>query len=332
MYLVRWFQKAMRLAGIQGQVYVFENDENAASVAVADGFLHMPRYEDPGYRTALLAGIRKIRPQLFFSLNDYELIHLSEGLAEDIRERGVVVPSLTKQAHAAVADKLAMYETLNDAGINTPYTVLLSDFENVQKLLASSERVILKDRFGSGSSGLQRIESSDLLRWLGGQQDKVQNVDMDIANPDSLVLQRELPGEEYGLDIVTPLTGGTVEGVLARRKLAMRDGETNVAETVEPQEFQKLAVKLTETLAPQGLIDIDVIRTTGGNYQVIDINPRFGGGYPFNHVAGANVPYYYVAAIANTKVRVNWSRYEYGCRAAKYEEVVSYLNLSRERD
>lgn len=323
-YLVRWFQEALRGAGLEGKVYVFENDKNAASVAAADGFVHMPRYEDPKYRSVLLDAIEKIRPQLFFSLNDYELTRLSRGLAEDIREYGVVVPSLTQSAQATVADKFAMYETLTNAGINTPYTVLMSDSGNMSKLLSRTDRVIIKDRFGSGSSGLLRVNSTDLLRWVRGEPLTGENVELMITNPDALVVQPEVSGQEYGLDIVTPLTGGPVAGILARRKIAMRNGETNVAETVDPSEFKHLANELADTLHSQGLIDVDVMRTTRGEHQVIDVNPRFGGGYPFNHIAGADVPSYYVASISGAQTGCQWRGYAVGHGAAKYEETVAF--------
>lgn len=321
-YLVRWFQEALRSAGIEGQIYVLENDKNAASVAVADGFVHMPRYEDPKYRAAILYAIDNIRPHLFFSLNDYELTHLSGGLAEDIRERGVIVPSLTREAQAAVADKLAMFEKLRTAGINTPQTVLLSDFENVEKLLLEAERVIIKDRFGSGSSGLQRVDSRELLAKFKGLPPN--NYELKSTSKlDSLVVQPDIPGDEYGLDVVTPLTGGALAGVLARRKIAMRNGETNVAVTVDPHKFETLASRLADAFESQGIVDVDVIQTTGGEHQVIDINPRFGGGYPFNHAAGADVPHYYLAFVAGFNMRSNWNEYYIGSKSAKYEELTS---------
>lgn len=324
MYLVRWFQEAMRLAGIQGEVYVFENDKNAASVAVADGFLHMPQYVDPEYRTELLAGIKKIRPQLFLSLNDYELTQLAGGIAEDIRELGVVVPSLSMTAHESVADKFKMFKVLDEAGINTPSTVLLSDSENMEQILDMYQRVIVKDRFGSSSSGLHRISSNDLRGWLSQHENRSHSSDPVISDYESIVVQPELPGQEFGIDIVTPLVGGPVIGLLARRKLAMRGGETNVAETVKPDEFQDLASRLAKELRSQGLIDVDVMRTPKGDYQVIDINPRFGGGYPFNHAAGADVPSYYIRSLLREDGGTEWAEYQYGQRAAKYEEIVSH--------
>lgn len=323
-YLVRWFQEAMSLAGVKGEVHVFENNKSAASVAVADGFTRLPPYEDPKYRTTLLAAIERIRPQLFISLNDYELTRLAGGLAEEIRERGVIVPSLTHEAHGTVADKLAMWNTLNEAGVGTPQTVLLSDVDNLERMLSEWPTVILKDRFGSGSSGLLRINSADLVRWLHSPKSNRNDSASGIKNPKCLIVQPELNGQEYGLDIVTPLDGGPVTGLLARRKLSMRHGETNVAETVEPSEFQEVASGLAAAFDSQGLIDVDVIRTGSGEYEVIDINPRFGGGYPFNHVAGANVPSYYVASLTGAEAGNQWKEYRYGFKAAKYEGIVAF--------
>jgi carbamoyl-phosphate synthase large subunit len=44
-----------------------------------------------------------------------------------------------------------------------------------------------------------------------------------------------------------------------------------------------------EQLGHVGVLDCDLFASDQG-YSVIDLNPRIGGGYPFSHVAGANVP------------------------------------------
>src|SRR5699024_11827201 len=65
-YLVRWFQQALRASGIDGEVIVMENDPNAPSVAVADRFVRMPRYETQQYRQRLLTALAELQPRLFF--------------------------------------------------------------------------------------------------------------------------------------------------------------------------------------------------------------------------------------------------------------------------
>lgn len=325
-YLVRWFQEALRQLGLPGHVYVFENDPDAASIAAADGFVHMPPYGDANYQGALLSAIDKIKPRLFFSLNDYELTSLAGGLASLIRERGVTVPSLSLESHSIVADKWKMFNTLRNAGIDTPPTALLSDSTAVSHLANAHERLIIKDRYGSGSSGLQKVQSEELLRWVTSRENGNYSFLGKLDKETPLVVQPELQGQEYGLDVVTPLEGGPMETLLVRRKLAMRGGETNLAETVPAYVFEEVASKLVLLLGSQGLIDVDVIQTDDGRAYVVDVNPRFGGGYPFNHNAGANVPQYYVASIAGIEIRDDWKQYKIAHKAGKYEEII---DLSR---
>src|SRR5699024_10366035 len=112
-------------------------------------------------------------------------------------------------------------------------------------------------------------------------------------DPSPLVGQPAIEGHEYGVDIVCPLEGGVVAGVLARRKLAMRGGETSVCQTIDPAEFFDLAETLAAALGPQGLIDVDIMRTASGEIYVLDINSRFRGGFPTKHISHADIPGYY---------------------------------------
>ena len=59
--------------------------------------------------------------------------------------------------------------------------------------------------------------------------------------------------------------------------------------------LKRLGAGIAEALGPSGLIDADVIMDEKSlKPYVIDINARFGGGYPFSHLAGADVPKAYV--------------------------------------
>ena len=49
MYLVEWFQQAMREANIQGDVYVLDYDPGAAAAAAADGYRQKPAINTAEY-------------------------------------------------------------------------------------------------------------------------------------------------------------------------------------------------------------------------------------------------------------------------------------------
>lgn len=321
-YVVQWFQEALRQADLLGDVYVLDHDPDVASAAAADGYRRMPAFTDDDYSQRLLDVVDELQPDLFISLNDYELTVLSQGLSEQIRSRGALVPVLDSQSHRQVADKLAMSHALAEAGVPTPKTIPLSDAVGIYELLEGSSAVIIKDRWGSGSSGLRRFTRPQAQHWLNTRGAAL--VEEDPKQLDGLVLQPDLGGTEYGLDIITPVRGGPVEGILARRKLGMRHGETSAAVTVAAHPFQKIAAALNTTLGIRGTVDVDVLVTEDGAPHVIDINPRFGGGYPFSHIAGADVPHYFLASTLGVSPRSGWNSYQLDFVGAKHEGIIGF--------
>ena len=67
-------------------------------------------------------------------------------------------------------------------------------------------------------------------------------------------------------------------------------GETEQAITVEDPELVDIGRRLAETVGLVGPMDVDLFRTREGALQVIELNLRFGGGYPVSHLAGADFP------------------------------------------
>lgn len=326
-YLVEWFQHALRDAGLDGDVYVLDYDPGAATAAAADGYRKMPAFTDEHYSAALLGVLDELKPDLMISLNDYELTALSQGLSDEIRANGTVVPSLSAISHQNVADKLSMYRALQAAGIPTPHTVSLSDAVGIYELLENSNAVIIKERWGSGSSGLQRLSRQQAHQWLNSHATVM--IDEDPQRLDALIMQPDLGGTEYGLDVIAPVHGGPVEGVLGRRKLSMRHGETSAAMTVDAQPFHGLAAALNATLNIQGTVDVDVMVTDEDVPHVIDINPRFGGGYPFSHIAGADVPHFLIASTLGLTPRTGWNAYRHDFVGAKHEGIIGFKTADR---
>jgi len=320
-YLVHWFRQALLEAGVAGDVVVLDHDRRAPAAAAADGFRPMPPYSSGEYAEQLLRTVDELRPDLFLSLNDHELTALSRGLGERLRERGVVAPFLDEASHRAVADKLHMSRVLGRLGIPTPRTVLLSDTDAVHDLLESAPAVILKDRWGSGSSGLRRCAAEQLCRWSA--TGSTRSDDRALAG-DELIVQPDLGGTEYGVDIVAPVRGGPVAAVLARRKLSMRHGETASAVSVDSSPFTGLADTLAAALGIRGTVDVDLLVSDEGVASVIDVNPRFGGGYPFSHVAGADVPHFCVASTMGFAPRPRWNDYRIGHVGAKHEGIIGF--------
>lgn len=320
-YLHRWFEEAFARMGLIGEVHVTDSDPQAAAYLQATHKHLMPSYDSVAYESTLLQLIDELKPDLFFSVNDYEIARLaSSSLAARLGGAGVAVLGIPGARHQYVHDKYLMAEALTGVGISTPRTVLLSDVDSVKDLARSSSRLVLKDRYGSGSSGLLHVSSvqlEDAIRWATRQDGG--------AALELLVAQPALMGTEFGLDIITPILPDAHDlGILARRKERMRAGETDKATTVDAAPFQEIGVQLAAWLGHTGNIDVDVMVAEGGRMSVIDINPRFGGGYPFNHVAGADLPSLYVSQLTgNSGSRLEeFLKYRSGVSSSKYQEIV----------
>jgi len=52
------------------------------------------------------------------------------------------------------------------------------------------------------------------------------------------------------------------------------------------------------------------------------MNPRLGGGYPFSHMAGANLPAALVAWANREQPDAHWLQVEPNIMASKYDELV----------
>jgi carbamoyl-phosphate synthase large subunit len=114
---------------------------------------------------------------------------------------------------------------------------------------------------------------------------------LDIPREERFVFQECMSGTEFGFDLLADFSG-RYQGYLARQKVTMRAGETDMAKTLRRLPVNFSMSHLAEVLGVVGLVDVDFIMSAAGPQAIIDINPRIGGGYPFSHMAGARLPQY----------------------------------------
>jgi len=135
--------------------------------------------------------------------------------------------------------------------------------------------LLAKPRFGSASIGIQRLADSTYLRMLGAETE--------------YVLQEIAEGREHTVDVL--VLGGTCVAAVPRERLEVRAGEVSKGVTRRVPKLEALAVKIAESLPGAfGTLNIQVFVDASGGMKVIEINPRFGGGFPLSFAAGANFP------------------------------------------
>lgn len=321
-YLVRWFQEALAANGHDGMVIAADLDPLSPSLSFADEFVQAPRVTDPGYQQWLSDLLVERDIGVAVSINDFEL---SEWAQLPTTPQWGPLVRLTAESQSLVEDKYAMSKVIGDLGLNTPRTWLGGA---APESVDAQGSFVVKGRFGSASRGLRFADAADLAeaiteatREVTTRQGHPALEQDEVAPQDLVIVQERIVGPEFGLDVVCDLDGDFA-GVLARRKIAMRAGETDRAESVDAAPFQDIARGIATAVPHTGTIDVDVMVDSDGGSYVIDINPRFGGGYPFSHLAGARIPNAYVAWAAGLPVADDWLCSEAGVISGKCVEAV----------
>lgn len=322
-HYIEWFQEALRSQGVGGEVICMEYRPTSPGFGLADRSVPMPAYNGPDYPRALRDWVDAERPDLFFSMNDYELKILAGGLADELRALGCVVAVLGAEEHEIVQDKYLMAARMAERSIPTPATFLGSEAARLACELPPDHDLVVKHRFGSGSSGLQLVRPEGLGAAVAASAPTALDADGRPAggDVDFVVVQDRLPGAQYAVDGVFGVDGTSrLLGVLARRKERMLNGDADLATSVDPAPFRDAVAALGDLLHPIGAMDIDFIEAADGELQIIDINPRLGGAYPFNHRAGADMPAALVRSLAGLAPDPSLLDYEHGVTTAKREE------------
>lgn len=290
-YLLRWFKEALGSAGL---VHAANSDANAPAFADADRSVVVPPIHDDAYIPFLLGYCRENGIGALIPLFDIDLPVLARE-RERFAAIGVCVVTADAEVAAICNDKWRTFTRLKENGFEVPATyVTLASAEIALNAGTLHFPVIVKPRWGMGSIGVYKAEdASELTVFHNKVRREVERTYLrfeSAATPDATVLVQEcIDGQEHGLDVVNDLNGVHV-ATFVKKKLAMRSGETDRAITMDDPSMSALGTRLGALLRHRGNLDVDVFRTKDGRLLVLEMNARFGGGYPFSHLAGADVP------------------------------------------
>jgi len=303
-FLVQAFRSALNGSADSGKILVADIDPFAPALAVADLGLVAPRTADDGFAPWLLEVCRSHAPLLILTLHERDL-YVLEPMRGEFNDLGALLVGIPTGALDICMDKQKLSEMCAEIGVSAPATW---PGDSLADMSPNSLPLILKKRAGRGSRGQQFINNPEKLS------------DLCISDLSDWCIQQVITGTEFGIDVINDLNGRFVT-VFAREKIAMREGETAAARTVDAGRFSVVARALSERFAHQGCMDVDVI-VYGEEVMLLDVNPRFGGGYPFSHLAGADLPAALVSWASGDEPDPRWLQPKVGLLAAKASTVV----------
>ncbi|MFV0559278.1 MAG: ATP-grasp domain-containing protein [Enterococcus sp.] len=298
--------QALKNAGM----YVIATDCSPAApgLYVADEYQLTLPFGTQEYLEELLVLCKEKKIDGIFSLIDPEIDYLAEH-ASLFSELGTTPILSSRQTITQCFDKLLFAKECQMAGI--PTTATYEDFEEFALAYQNKKiefPVFVKPRCGSASIAIQKIQTSEELQHV-------------MKNNPDLIIQKFMNGIEYGVDLYCDLKTGEIIQFFIKEKLKMRAGETDKARSVANEQIDGLLLEVAEHFDLRGPIDLDIFEVDGKFY-LSEINPRFGGGYPFAEISGAT---FAQLILKNLSGEINVPQkliYETGQLLMKYPEVI----------
>ena len=310
-YLLKYFKGNMLP---EDKVIATDMQLTAPALQVADVKLQVPAVYVNDYIDRTLTICKEQKIDALISLNDLELPILAEQ-KKKFEEIGVKVIVSDPKVIDIAFDKYKTAQWVESLGLKAPKTFVR--LEEAKAALASGDicfPLFLKPRWGSGSIGLETVEDMEELDIVYGLLfKKIKKTILATASvgDEYIMIQEKLTGNEYGLDIMNDLEGNNV-AVSVKQKLAMRAGETDKAITVDLPEVREMGATIGRNLKHIGNLDVDIMQRANGDYCVLELNPRFGGGFPFSYEAGVNLPKALLMWLRGEKVDASMLQPEYG--------------------
>lgn len=321
-YLINYFKEALNG---KGKIFAADMQLTAPAMVDADVAIEVPAIYDDDYIYSIKEIVKDNNIKAVISLNDLELPILSEH-KQQIELLGAKVIVAGTKAIDISFDKWETVKYLETNGLASPKTYITLD--EAKEAIESRELsfpLVIKPRWGSASIGIDFPEDMHELELAYELQTirlkrtilaKASKDDIDRA----ILIQEKLPGKEYGMDVLNDFDGNYV-GSFIREKISMRSGETDKAVSVIDERFEKIGRTIGESLKHIGNLDADVFEHEGELY-VLELNPRFGGGYPFSHEAGINTAAIYIEWLKGNKDIAHLNNYEAGIMYSKCDRLM----------
>lgn len=269
--LVRFFQRAMRDHAVDGRVLVSDaNPDWSAAARVADVSIRVPLVSDPDYRASLVALVRREGIRLIVPTVDTELLQLAR-MRDELRGIGCEVSVSDAAVILASRDKRRSDVWFREMGFETP---------EIYAREALRFPCFVKPYDGSLSRGARALLTRDMLSG-------------DLLADDHIMFMELLSSaefDEYTVDAYYSRTGA-LKCLVPRQRVEVRGGEISKGVARKGPTFDYLRARLGRVTGARGCLTFQFFASRAAKRWVaIELNARFGGGYPLSYAAGANYP------------------------------------------
>lgn len=266
----------------QEEVFMADADPCAAGlylVPKSRRFI-IPNAEHPSFIPTLLSLCKSLNIQILMVTVDAELIPCSEAVAEFTRLQ-VALPLSGVDVLKLCRDKYALLHHCSSTILTANARLL-----NNQLIIHDEEfPLFAKPRFGAGSRGVLLVKNRQSL--------------LALPQDSSYLLQTYLPGEEYSIDVLMSKKGEPIAAV-PRVRMKIDSGIAVAARTIQDASLCALAVQVAAVVGIKFVANIQFKLDKQGQYNLLEINPRFPGTLPLTIQAGVDMPKLLLDDLHNT--------------------------------
>lgn len=269
--LTRYFKETLNRLFPGAKVFTTDmNPEMAPAGYVSDGCFKVPRVTDKNYPDLLLNICRKNDVGIVIATIDTELLILA-NLKADFLRQGIHIIVSDKTFIEMCRDKRNTGAFFDSHGIRIPREV---DKHN------PTFPLFAKPYDGSLSTNLHYIKTADELT-------------QEILDDPKLIFMEYIDKKVYKEYTVDMYFGkdNLVKCIVPRERIEIRAGEINKGRAEKNEILDYLKDKLGYIDGCMGCICVQLFfHPETKDIVGIEINPRFGGGYPLTYMAGGNFP------------------------------------------
>lgn len=269
--LVKAFKKELEKLHDDSKVFTIDlMPQLSAACHVSDRAFTSKKFEDPEYISDLLEICKMNQIKMVIPTIDTELLLLSKN-RDLFLDNGIDVIISDVQFVSVCRDKRKTNQYFNTHFIKTPKII---------NKLEPYFPLFIKPFNGSSSKDTYSIYH------------KAQLTDYLLEN-DNLMFMEYISKDlydEYTVDIYYG-KDSKIKCIVPRLRLRVRAGEVNKALTCRNEIIPFLKEKFAVIDGARGCITMQLfMNKREKNILGIEINPRFGGGFPLSYLAGANYP------------------------------------------
>ncbi|MGB3774255.1 MAG: ATP-grasp domain-containing protein [Leeuwenhoekiella sp.] len=279
------------------------NPNLSAACQVADASFKVPKVSDPSYVSILLNICKENSIDLIIPTIDTELLILAEN--EKLFQNAGAIPVICDTDFIGKCrDKRLIHDFFNEKGIGVAHEYEKNDYKFP---------LFIKPSDGSRSEDTFLVQDKKFMRDRFFEEERF--MFLEYISPEVF--------SEYTCDLYYDKSS-ILRCIVPRKRIEVRDGEVNKGLTERNSIIPYIKEKMSHIEGARGCLTVQFFKEkTGERIVGIEVNPRFGGGYPLSYLAGANFPKWIIEEyLLNKKLEDQFDSWESNLLMLRYDNEI----------